>query len=127
MISYVKRSSVGSYTGIKTKSFTCAISTLPGFFGGSIAVMRANKDDEIVKWPLVGKAWFRRGLTKEQRDTLHDHISTMMDEAGDSEPPAPSFFATQSSLADAMDKVFPIAQAGGLISRYIIDRRRSVL
>src|SRR5690349_1452381 len=80
-----KRTAVGSITVVRTKAFICGISSLPGLFRGSVAVMRANADGEIVKWPLVGKAYFQRGMTKEQRDVVHDYISKGMDDLGGNE------------------------------------------
>lgn len=64
MIAFKKRTAVGAYTVIQTKSFTCGISTLRGLFRGSIAVMKANTDGEIVKWPPVCKAYLKRHGTR---------------------------------------------------------------
>jgi hypothetical protein len=88
-----------------------------------IAVMRADANGEIVKWPIVAKAWFR-GPTKERRDWMHDYIANVLVELGNkttenilsgSEEPMGLYYA--------MEGTFSVAKARGLISKYIIDER----
>jgi len=112
------RTQAGSYTVIRTKSFICGISSLRGLFGGTLGVMRANASGEIVKWPLVAKARLRRGLTKEQRDAIHDHIAKGLDDLGGKE------VVGLHRLANAIEATFSVAKARGQISRYDIDKRK---
>ncbi len=123
MIAFNTKSLAGSYTVLRNKSFICAISTLPGLWRGTVAIMRANADGEIVKWPPVGKAYFKRGMTREQRDAAHDYISGLLDEVG--ENGADDFLggSEQLSLVNAMEGVFSIVKTRGVISRYVIDDR----
>src|SRR5260370_33176719 len=51
MIDSNKRTAAGSIGVLRTNSFICCVSTLPGFLGGTIAIMKSNTDGEIVKWP----------------------------------------------------------------------------
>jgi len=118
------RTHAGSYTVVRTKSFICGISSLPGIFGGTLAVMRANASGEIVKWPLVAKARLHRGMTKEQRDAIHDHVAKGLDELGGKG--MIDFLGRQQpiSLANALEGTLSVAKARGQISRYDIDNRK---
>jgi hypothetical protein len=114
MIDFNKRTGVGSIGVIRTNSFTCSISTLPGLLRGTIAVFRANAAGEIVKWPPVGKAYLAWGMTREQRDEAHNYIMALLDGVGDTdEQPTP--------LAIAMESVFEVASARGVITKYITN------
>jgi hypothetical protein len=84
--------------------------------------MRADADGKIVKWPIVGKGNFRFGMTKEKRDAIHDHISKLMEEVGNEVVTTP-FGRQFIDLPNAMESVFSVAKARGLISKYIIDTR----
>jgi hypothetical protein len=119
----ITRTHAGSYTVIGTKSFTCGVSSLPGLFGGTLAVMRANAEGEIVKWPLVAKARLRRGMTKEQRDAVHDDIAKGLDELGTQE--IEDFLGRKQpiSLPNAIEGTFSVAKAQGQISSYDINKQ----
>jgi hypothetical protein len=86
--------------------------------------MRADANGEIVKWPLVAKARLRRGMTKEQRDAVHDHIAKILDGLGENE--TDDFLGGKQpiSLANALEGTFSTAKARGQISGYDIDKRK---
>ena len=85
--------------------------------------MRANASGEIVKWPLVAKARLRRGMTKEQRDEIHDRIAKLLDELGEKEV-AGLQLPTPTRLANAIEATFSVAKARGQISSYDVDMRK---
>jgi hypothetical protein len=119
-----KRSFAGSYTVVQTKGFTCGVSSLKGwFYKGTIAVMRADTNGEIVKYPIVAKAWFL-GPTRERRDWMHDYIANALDELGNKTAKNIITGAEEPhGLYYAMHGTFSVAKARGLISKYIIDER----
>jgi len=117
------RTSAGSYTVIQTKSFICGISSLPGLFGGTLAVMRANAHGEIVKWPLIAKARLRRGLTREQRDAIHDRVAKGLSELGEKEIFDLSL-QLPNSLPNALEAILSVTKGRGLLSSYDIDMRK---
>lgn len=124
MIALNKKTTFGSITVLQTNSFVCSISTLPGLFRGTIAIMKANADGEIVNWPPVGKAYLARGMTREQRDAAHDYVAGLLDELGDNGVDDLSDIGSkQFCLANAMEGAFSVAKARGVVSKYIIDAR----
>ena len=119
-----KRTFVGSYTVVRTKGFTCGVSSLKGWFGrGTIVVMRVDDvTGEIVKWPPVAKAWFR-GSTRERRDWMHDYIAKALDDLGDKTVENIFGIDKPMGLYYAMEGTFSVAKARGLISKYTLDER----
>jgi hypothetical protein len=114
MIDFNKRTAAGSISIIRTNSFICSVSTLPGLLRGTIAIYKANAAGEIMKWPPVGKAYLARGMTRQQRDEAHDYIVALLDELGDNSE-------QQTPLAIAMERVFEMAGAKGLITKYVTN------
>lgn len=114
MIASNKRTSAGSVGVLRTNSYVCCVSTLPGFFRGTIAIFKANANGEIVKWPPVGKAYLGRGTTRQQRNEIHDYVLGLLDDVGDNG-------AGQTSLGSAMEGVFQVAKAQGIITKYITN------
>jgi len=119
-----KRTFAGSYTVLRTKGFTCGVSSLKGWFGqGTIAIMRADANGEIVKYPIVAEAWFP-GPTKERRDWMHDYIANALDELGNKT--RENIFSGSEEpfgLYYALEGTFSVAKGQGRISKYIIDDR----
>ena len=120
MIVEETRTAVGYYTVLQTKSFACGVSTLPGILGGSMAVMQANPDGTIKKWPPVAKAFFRFGSNREERDNIHRYVVGLLDQIGD----APNEVeGGRLMLTAALEGVFTVAKARGFIKKYLIDTR----
>lgn len=82
MIDLEKRTVLGSLSVIQTKSFGCCVSTMPGLFGGSMAIFQADRDGRTI-FPPISKARLPRGLTQEQRDKVHDGVVACLDRAGE--------------------------------------------
>jgi hypothetical protein len=85
--------------------------------------MRVDANGEIVKHPIVAKAWFP-GPTRERRDWMHDYIANALDELGNKTAKNIISGAEEPhGLYYAMHGTFSVAKAQGLISKYIIDER----
>jgi hypothetical protein len=113
MISINERTAVGWIGAVETESFVCYVSTLPGFFRGTIAIFRANPDGQR-KSPPVAKAYLARGLTSEQREQVHNYIMALLDEVGEKRTGA-------HALASTIEGVFTVAKARGMITKYITN------
>jgi hypothetical protein len=108
------RSGVGKVATIQNDAFRCSVSTLPGLFKGSIAVMGRKPDGSLNKIP-VAKAYFKRRVSRADRDMIHDYIVNSLDQLG-----ADGRF----DLNAAIEGAFSVAKARGLIIDYIARRVR---
>ena len=122
MIVEETRTVVGYYTVLETKSFACGVSTLPGILGGSMAVMQANPDGTIKKWPPIAKAYFHFWSNRKKRDYIHRYVVKLLEQIGDA-PPDPDIEGGRLTLKYALEGVFTVAKASGFIRKYIIDPR----
>jgi len=103
-----ERSTFGKYAAVQTNAFGCMVSTAPGLFKGSTLVMALKPDGSVDRMPL-GQAYLKRSLSRADRDGIHDYIVRMLDELG----------GTKVDLVAAIEGVFSVAKARGLIVDYI--------